>query len=99
MGFCSENRKEEGVVEELSLRENIILALQGKMGIFRTIPKRKQQAMAEKFIEVLNIQAHSTEQEVRKRKDGGASGVRIFTLLLDARLGKKYNNSDNTEFG
>jgi simple sugar transport system ATP-binding protein len=99
MGFCSENRKEEGVVEELSLRENIILALQGKMGIFRTIPKRKQQAMAEKFIEVLNIQAHSTEQEVRKRKDGGASGVRIFTLLLDARLEKKYNNSDNTEFG
>ncbi len=81
MGFCPENRKEEGVVEELSLRENIILALQGKMGIFRTIPERKQQEIAEKFIEVLDIQAHSTEQEVRTLSGGNQQKVMLARWL------------------
>jgi simple sugar transport system ATP-binding protein len=81
MGFCPENRKEEGVVEELSLRENIILAQQGKMGIFRTIPERKQQEIAEKFIEVLDIQAHSTEQEVRTLSGGNQQKVMLARWL------------------
>jgi len=81
MGFCPENRKEEGVVEELSLRENIILALQGKMGIFRTIPEKRQQEIVERFIEVLDIQAHSTEQEVRTLSGGNQQKVMLGRWL------------------
>ena len=57
------------------------MALQGKMGIFRTIPERKQQEIAEKFIEVLDIQAHSTEQEVRTLSGGNQQKVMLARWL------------------
>jgi simple sugar transport system ATP-binding protein len=46
MGFCSEYRKNEGVFAELTVRENIILALQGRQGTFRHIPKKRQLEIA-----------------------------------------------------
>lgn len=38
IAFCSENRKAEGIIDDLTVRENIILALQATKGWFRTIP-------------------------------------------------------------
>ena len=81
LAFCPENRKEEGVIEELSIRENIVLALQGKMGIFETIPEKKQQEIAEKFIDLLDIKAHSTEQEVRTLSGGNQQKVLLARWL------------------
>ena len=81
IGFCPENRKEEGVIEELSIRENIILALQGKMGIFDRIPEKRQQEITTKFIELLDIQAHSIEQEVRTLSGGNQQKVMLARWL------------------
>ena len=33
LGFCPEDRKHSGIVAELSVRENIALALQARMGL------------------------------------------------------------------
>ncbi len=41
MGFCSEDRKNEGIFADLTVRENIILALQAKNGIFKYITSKK----------------------------------------------------------
>ena len=41
MGFCSEDRKSEGIFPDLTVRENIVLALQGRKGIFRNIYKKE----------------------------------------------------------
>ena len=37
-GFCPEDRKIEGLVSDLTVRENIILAIKARNGIFKTIP-------------------------------------------------------------
>ncbi|HIW33003.1 MAG TPA: sugar ABC transporter ATP-binding protein, partial [Candidatus Paenibacillus intestinavium] len=55
IAFCSENRKAEGIIEDLTIRENIILALQASKGWFNRIPRKRQNAIADEYITMLNI--------------------------------------------
>ena len=55
IGFCSEDRKHEGAILALSVRDNIILALQARRGLLRAIPLKQQQALAEDFVKRLGI--------------------------------------------
>jgi simple sugar transport system ATP-binding protein len=55
IAFCPEDRKKNGIVTDLSVRENIILAMQGKQGIFNYEKKKKQRELAEEFMKVLSI--------------------------------------------
>ncbi|MCL1909011.1 MAG: sugar ABC transporter ATP-binding protein [Holophagaceae bacterium] len=64
IAFCPEDRKINGIVYDLSVRENIILALQGKKGIFNFIPLKKQREIADFFINALNIVTSSQETPV-----------------------------------
>ena len=59
MGFLPDDRKADGCIAELSVRENIILAIQAREGMFKTLPKAKQNEMADKFIELLQIKTPS----------------------------------------
>ena len=61
LAFCPEDRKTEGIVAELSIRENIILALQAKLGIFRFLSKKRQSAVAEEYIKQLGIKVADAE--------------------------------------
>jgi galactofuranose transport system ATP-binding protein len=54
-GLCPEDRKAEGIVGELTVRENIILALQAKQGWFKHIPYKRQQEIADEMIKALHI--------------------------------------------
>jgi simple sugar transport system ATP-binding protein len=53
--LCPEDRKSQGIVGELTVRENIILALQAKKGWFRHIPHKKQHEIADEMIKALHI--------------------------------------------
>ena len=55
IAFCPEDRKKNGIVNDLSVRENIILAMQAKQGIFNYIPLAKQRELAEDLITKLSI--------------------------------------------
>jgi monosaccharide-transporting ATPase len=57
MGLCPEDRKTEGIVAELSLRENIVLALQARQGLWRFMPMAAQDALARRFVAALGIKA------------------------------------------
>jgi simple sugar transport system ATP-binding protein len=57
IGYCSEDRKHEGAILSLSLRENIVLALQARMGAMRAIPYRRQRELAERYVALLGIKA------------------------------------------
>ncbi len=81
LGFCPEDRKIEGVIDELSVRENIILALQGKNGIFKNIPLKKQQEIAENLIKMLDIKTTGTEQETRRLSGGNQQKVMLARWL------------------
>jgi simple sugar transport system ATP-binding protein len=55
MGMLPEDRKADGIVPELSVRENIILALQAQRGVFNHLSHAEQAQMAERFVKALGI--------------------------------------------
>jgi len=64
LALCPEERKTDGIVAELSVRENIVLALQARMGARRYLPMAEQVAMAEKFVAALGIKTNDVETPI-----------------------------------
>jgi simple sugar transport system ATP-binding protein len=81
MGFCPEDRKTDGVIGSLSVRENIILALQANRGVFKRLSRAEQERIAEKFIESLSIKTPGSEQPVRNLSGGNQQKVIIARWL------------------
>lgn len=79
--FCPENRKEEGIIEDLSIRENIILALQARLGIFRALSWKQQNEIAERYIDLLSIKTPSASQMVKNLSGGNQQKVIIARWL------------------
>jgi len=55
IAFCPEDRKKNGIVQDLTVRENIILAMQAKEGFLKFMPLKKQREIAEELIKTLSI--------------------------------------------
>jgi len=70
IGLCPEDRKSEGIIEDLSIRENIILALQVKQGWLRNIPRARQEEIAERYIKLLDIRTPSAAQAIKNLSGG-----------------------------
>ena len=70
IGFCSEDRKKEGAILELSVRENIVLALQARAGLLRVIPRRRQQALASDYVKWLGIKTPDIETPISSLSGG-----------------------------
>ncbi|AKN30847.1 sugar ABC transporter ATP-binding protein [Clostridium carboxidivorans P7] len=86
-GFCPEDRKVAGVVGDLTIRENIILALQAKMGIFKYLPMKKQKEIAQKYIELLSIKTPNMEQKINNLSGGNQQKVILARwLATDPKL-------------
>ena len=81
MGLLPDDRKAEGIIGDLSVRENIILAMQAKAGIFKKIPMAKQIEIADKYIEMLQIKTASRETLI-KRLSGGNQQKAILARWL-----------------
>jgi monosaccharide-transporting ATPase len=81
MGFCSEDRKHEGTFGELTVRENLILALQARKGILRYIPTRKQLEIADELIRSLDIKTPSANNEAGQLSGGNQQKVMLARWL------------------
>lgn len=82
IGFCSEDRKNEGIFAELTIRENIIQALQAKQGIFNYISIKQQQEIAEKMIKSLKIKTPGAHVSVGKLSGGNQQKVLLARWLV-----------------
>jgi len=82
IAFCSENRKTEGIIDELSVRENIIAALQASQGWFRTISRKRQEELADEYIRALNIYPPNPEIPVKNLSGGNQQKVLLARWLL-----------------
>jgi monosaccharide-transporting ATPase len=82
IGFSSENRRTEGVVGELSVRENIVLALQAARGWSRPIPRRKQDELVERYIKTLGIRPADPDVAVRNLSGGNQQKVLLARWLI-----------------
>ncbi|CAG0927611.1 Fructose import ATP-binding protein FruK [Thermoflexales bacterium] len=81
IALCPEDRKAEGVVGDLSIRENIILALQARYGWFKFITPQKQYEIAQKFIQLLGILTPSPDQLVKNLSGGNQQKVILARWL------------------
>lgn len=68
--FCPEDRKHDGIIAELSIRENIALALQARRGWMRPVPRKEQVALADKYIKALDIRTTSREKPIGQLSGG-----------------------------
>jgi monosaccharide-transporting ATPase len=64
IGYCPEDRKKEGIVADLSIRENIVLALQARRGWLRYLSRARQRQIADAYIAQLGIKARDAEQPI-----------------------------------
>lgn len=81
LGLCPENRKADGIIDDLTVRENIILALQASRGWFKYIPFKQQSEIAERYIKALNISTPSAEQLIRNLSGGNQQKVILARWL------------------
>ena len=81
MGLLPDDRKAEGIIGDMSVRENIVLAMQAKLGMFKKIPMAKQIEIADKFIEMLQIKTASRETLIKQLSGGNQQKVILARWL------------------
>ena len=81
LGFCPEDRKESGIVAELSVRENIVLALQARMGLGSFLKPAEQRALAEKLVAALGVKTASIETPIAQLSGGNQQKAIIARWL------------------
>ncbi|MFI7551436.1 sugar ABC transporter ATP-binding protein [Micromonospora sediminimaris] len=82
IGFCSENRRAEGIIGDLSVRENMILAMQAARGWLRPIPRRRQDELVDRYIKALSIRPANPDMPVRNLSGGNQQKVLLARWLI-----------------
>ncbi len=80
--YLAEDRKRDGIVGDLSVRENIILALQVLKGFFRPISRAQAEAFADEYIKLLNIKTASSDTPIKSLSGGNQQKVILARWLL-----------------
>ena len=82
IGYLPEDRKRDGIVGDLSVRENIILALQVLRGFFHPISKAEANKFADEYIKLLDIKTASAETPIKSLSGGNQQKVILARWLL-----------------
>ena len=82
LAFCSEDRKREGIFPNLSVRENMLIALQALRGMFGTLSAAEQDALCEASIKTLGIRTPDAETPIRNLSGGNQQKVLLARWLL-----------------
>ena len=82
IGYLPEDRKRDGIIADLSVRENIILALQTIRGMNHPIPRAKAEAFADEYIKALDIKTASQDTPIKSLSGGNQQKVILARWLL-----------------
>ena len=82
MGMLPDDRKAEGIIGDLSVRENMILALQAKQGMFKPLSRAKQEELVDEYIKVLQVKTASKETLVKQLSGGNQQKVILGRWLI-----------------
>ena len=82
IGYLPEDRKGDGIVGELSVRENIILALQVMKGFFRPFSRAQAEAFADEYIKLLEIKTASADTPIKSLSGGNQQKCILARWLL-----------------
>ncbi len=75
IAFCPEDRKRDGIIGDLSIRENIALAVQAKRGFMHPMSRQEQNELADKYIKALAIATPDAEKKVGELSGGNQQKV------------------------
>jgi simple sugar transport system ATP-binding protein len=82
IAYLPEDRKRDGIVGDLSVRDNIILALQVRKGFFRPFSKAQAKKFADEYIKLLSIKTASDETPIKSLSGGNQQKVILARWLL-----------------
>ena len=81
IALCPEDRKIDGIIGPLSIRENIILALQARVGWWRCLSKARQEEIAQFFIDKLQIATPDADKPIEQLSGGNQQKVILARWL------------------
>ena len=81
LAFCSEDRKTEGILPNLSVRENLIFALQARQGAWRPLSTEEQAKLCEHYIAALRIKTADAETPIKNLSGGNQQKVLLARWL------------------
>ena len=82
IGYLPEDRKGDGIVGDLSVRENIILAYQVMKGFFHPISRAQAEAFADNYIQLLEIKTASSDTPIKSLSGGNQQKCILARWLL-----------------
>ena len=82
IGYLPEDRKYDGIIADLSVRENIILALQVLKGFFRPISRAEAEKFVDEYIRALDIKTASSDTPIKSLSGGNQQKVILARWLL-----------------
>jgi monosaccharide-transporting ATPase len=87
VGYCSEDRKADGIVPDMSVRENMTLGILPRLTSMGIVDEARQREIVDKFMQRLAIKASSAEQKIRELSGGNQQKVLLARwLCTDPKL-------------
>ena len=87
VGFCTEDRKVEGIIPDMSVRENITLSVLPRLIRAGMVDEVREREIVDRFMARLGIKASSIEQKVRELSGGNQQKVMLARwLCIDPTL-------------
>jgi galactofuranose transport system ATP-binding protein len=81
LAMCPEERKHDGIVADLSVRENISLALQARMGLWNRLSSALQKEIADRFVQALGIKTADIDTPIALLSGGNQQKVVLARWL------------------
>ncbi|MFG1931553.1 sugar ABC transporter ATP-binding protein [Mycobacterium sp. NPDC048908] len=81
-GFTSENRKGEGIVGELSVRDNLVLALQARRGFARPLSAKAKNRLVRRYMDMLDIRPRDPNALIKNLSGGNQQKVLLARWLI-----------------
>ncbi|MFB4308371.1 sugar ABC transporter ATP-binding protein [Actinomadura sp. GTD37] len=82
VAFCPEDRKGDGLVMDLTVEENIVLAMQAARGWLRPLTQRRRDELVDEYIKALRIQPPNPDTPVRNLSGGNQQKVLLARWLI-----------------
>jgi len=82
IGYLPEDRKGDGIIDDLSVRDNIILALQVRKGFFKPFSLKQAETFADEYIKKLNIKTPTPNTPIKSLSGGNQQKVILARWLL-----------------
>src|SRR5699024_3775300 len=79
--LATENRRDEGIIGDLTVRENMILAVQAKRGWARPVSRKEQNEIVSRYMEALNVRPADPERPIKNLSGGNQQKVLLARWL------------------